>query len=127
LNMTLGPAEALGSSEVYEMLHKAAIRRQPVAASYNGQPRLLCPHVGGRKAGRWHVLCYQFAGGSNSAESLAREDGGVWRCLAVEKLSQVELRMGAWPTESSSKRQTCIDEIDFDIDAQLGGDPQTGQ
>jgi len=64
-----------------------------VATSYDGQPRLLCPHVGGRKAGRWHVLCYQLAGGSNSAESLAPEDGGVWRCLAVEKLSQVELRM----------------------------------
>jgi hypothetical protein len=45
----------------------------------------------------------------------------------VEKLSQVELRKGAWHTEPRSKRQTCIDEIDFDIDAQLGGDPQKGQ
>jgi hypothetical protein len=72
-------------------------------------------------------LCYQFAGGSNSAALLAPEGGGVWRCLAVEKLSQVELRMGAWHTEPRSKRQTCIDEIDFDIDVQLGGDPQKGQ
>jgi hypothetical protein len=60
------------------------------------------------------------------AESLVPEGGGVWRCLAVEKLSQVELDIGAWYTEPRSKRQTCIDEIDFDIDAQLGGDPQKG-
>ena len=125
--MTPGRAAALSVSEVYEMLRKAATRRQPVAATYDGEPRLLCPHVGGRKSGRWHVLCYQFGGGSNSAESLAPDGGGVWRCLAVDKLSQVELRMGAWHTEPRSKRQTCIDEIDFDTDAQFGGDPQKGQ
>jgi hypothetical protein len=127
MNMTLGPAAALSVSQVYEVLRDAATRRQPVAATYDGQPRLLCPHVGGRKSGRWHVLCYQFGGESNSAGSLAPEGGGVWRCLAVEKLSQMELRMGAWHTEPRSKRQTCIDEIHFDIDVQLGGDPQKGQ
>jgi hypothetical protein len=72
-------------------------------------------------------LCYQFAGGSNSAESLASEGGGVWRCFAVDKLSQVELRMGAWHTEPRSHRQTCIDDIDFDTDAQPGRDPHQGQ
>jgi hypothetical protein len=125
--MTPGPAAALSVSEVYEILRDAATRRQPVAATYDGQPRLLCPHVGGRKSGHWHVFCYQFGGGSNSAESLAPESRCVWRCLVVEKLSQVELRMGSWHTEPRSKRQTCLDEIDFDIDAQLGGDPQKGQ
>jgi hypothetical protein len=35
--------------------------------------------------------------------------------------------MGAWHTEPRAKRQTCIDQIDFDIDAQLGGEPQKGQ
>lgn len=127
MNMTPGSAAALTVSEVYEILRDAATRRQPVAATYDGQPRLLCPHVGGQKSGRLHVLCYQFAGGSNSAESLAPEGQGVWRCLAVGKLSQVELCMGAWHTEPRSKRQTCIDQIDFDIDAQLGGEPQKGQ
>ena len=109
------------------MLRKAATRRQPVAATYDGQPRLLCPHVGGRKSGLWHVLCYQFGGGSNSAESLAPEGGGLWRCFAVEKLSHVELRMGAWHTEPRSDQQTCIDDIDFDTDAQPGNDPHKGQ
>ena len=53
--------------------------------------------------------------------------GVFWRCLAVEKLSQVELRTDAWHTEPRSPKQTCIDEVDFDSDAQLGDDPQKGQ
>ena len=52
---------------------------------------------------------------------------GVWRCLAVEKLSQVELRSDAWHSEPRSPRQTCIDEVDFDTDAQPGDNPQNGQ
>jgi hypothetical protein len=125
--MTPKPAEANAVSEIYELLRYAAARRRPVGATYNGQTRLLCPHVGGRKSGRLHVFCYQFGGSSNSAEPLAVKGGGVWRCLAVEKLSQVELRTDAWQTEPRSQRQTCIDAVDFDTDAQPGDDPQNGQ
>ena len=125
--MTPKPTDVSVASRVYELLRYAAARRQPVAASYDGQPRLLCPHVLGRKSGRLHVLCYQFGGSSNSAQPLAPEGGGVWRCLAVEKLNHVELRTGSWHTEPRAERQTCIDEVDFDIDAQPGDDPQNGQ
>ncbi len=45
--MTPEPAEASTVSEIYELLRRAAIRRQPVAATYDGLLRLLCPHVGG--------------------------------------------------------------------------------
>jgi hypothetical protein len=125
--MTPKQAKANGASEIYELLRYAAARKQSVAATYDGQPRLLCPHVGGRKSGRLHVFCYQFGGSSNSVEPLAPEGRGVWRCLAVEKLSQVELRTDAWHTELRSPQQACIDEVDFDTDAQPGEDPQKGQ
>jgi hypothetical protein len=125
--MTPKSAEARLVSRVYALLRDAAVRRQTVAASYDGQPRLLCPHVLGLKSGRLHVFCYQFGGSSNSALPLASEGGGGWRCLAVEKLSQVELRADAWHTEPRSPRQTCIDEVDFDADAQPGDNPQKGQ
>jgi hypothetical protein len=125
--MTPQPAETQVVKEIYALLRLAAARRQPVAATYEGLLRLLCPHVLGRKSGRLHVFCYQFGGSSNSG--LARTPGkvGGWRCLAVERLSQVELRTDAWHTESRSPRQTCIDEIDFDADAQSGDNPQKGQ
>jgi hypothetical protein len=41
--MTPKPAEASAVREIYELFRCAAIRRQPVAATYDGQPRLLCP------------------------------------------------------------------------------------
>ena len=125
--MTPRPADASSGAEIYELLRYAATRKQPVAATYDGQPRLLCPHVGGRKSGRLHVLCYQFGGSSNSAEPLAPDGEGVWRCLAIEKLSHVELRAGTWHTGPRSKKQTCIDEVDFDADGQSGDNPQKGQ
>jgi hypothetical protein len=122
--MTPHPAEAQAVSEIYELLRLAAARRQPVTAIYDGLRRLLCPHVLGRKSGRLHVFCYQFGGSSNSGLPMVPDGVGDWRCLAVAKLSQVELRAGAWHTEPRSPRQTCIDEIDFDADAQPEEDPQ---
>jgi hypothetical protein len=119
-------AEASSVSETYELLRYAAARKQPVAATYDGQPRLLCPPVGGRKSGRLPVFCYQFGGSSNSVEPLAPEGRGVWRCRAVQKISQVELRSDAWHTEPRSSQPTCIDEVDFDTHAQPGDDPQKG-
>src|SRR5256885_2719957 len=93
-------------------------------ATYDGLLRLLCPHVLGRKSGRLHVFCYQFGGSSSSGLPMAPGRVGGWRCLAVERLTQVELRAAAWHTQPRSPRQTCIDEIDFDADAQSGDNPQ---
>src|ERR1700692_549547 len=125
--MTPQPAEAQDHSEIYDLLRLAAARRQPVVATYDGLLRVLCPHVLGRKSGRLHMFCYQFGGDSASGLTMASEGMGGWRCLAVEKLGQVQLRADAWHPEPRSPRQTCIDEIDFDIDAQPKEDPQLGQ
>src|SRR6202790_4889199 len=118
------PAETQAVREIYALLRLTAARKQPVAATYDGLLRLLCPHVLGRKSGRLHVFFYQFGGSSNSGLQMTPDGVGGWRCLAVEKLSQVELRANAWHTEPRSPRQTCVDEIDFDVDAQPEEDPQ---
>jgi hypothetical protein len=122
--MTPGNAKVQAVSEIYELLRLAAVRRRAVSAIYDGRPRLLCPHVLGRKSGRLHALFYQFGGGSNSGLPVAPEGVGDWRCLAVEKLSQVEVRADAWHTEPRVKRQTCVDEVDLDVDSQSEEDPQ---
>jgi hypothetical protein len=122
--MTPQPADRRAVHETYELLRRAAARRQPVAAIYDGLPRLLCPHVLGRKAGEFHVLVYQIGGSSSSGWPLTASQSGIWRCLAVEKLSQIELSAEAWRTQPRSRRQTCIDEVDFDVDDQSAEDPQ---
>jgi hypothetical protein len=78
----------------------------------------------GQKAGQFQVLVYQIGGRSRSVWPLTASQTGVWRCLTVEKLSQVELSAEAWRTQPRSRRQTCIDEVDFDADAQAEEDPQ---
>jgi hypothetical protein len=122
--MTPQPAGGETVSGIYELLRFAATRRQPVAAIYDGLPRLLCPHVLGRKSGRLHALFYQFGGNSSSGLPVTPEGVGDWRCLAVEKLSHIRLREDAWYSGSRSRRHSCIDEVDFDVDAQPEEDPQ---
>jgi hypothetical protein len=82
--MTPRSAKVQAVKETYERLRLAAARRQPVAAVYENQPRLLCPHVLGRKAGRLHVFCYQFGGNSNSGLAVGQKewalgDASPWR------------------------------------------------
>jgi len=122
--MPATPVSPHSVSETYELLRLAAARKQPVAAVYDDLPRLFCPHVLGRKSGRLHAFVYQFGGSSNSALPMTSDGIGVWRCLAVEKLSQVEFRGAGWHTEPRSRQQTCIDAVDFDADAQPEEDPQ---
>jgi hypothetical protein len=122
--MTRGNAKVEAVSEIYRLLHLAAVRRRAVSAIYDGRHRLLCPHVLGRKSGRLHALFYQFGGSSNSGLPVAPEGVGEWRCLAVEKLSQVEVSADVWHTKPRARRQTCVDEVDFDVDDQSEEDPQ---
>jgi hypothetical protein len=111
--------------EIYALLRTAGARKQPVAAMYEGYPRLFCPHLLGRsKQGRRNAFCYQFGGASVSGLRTVSAGVGGWRCIVVDKLSQVELQCWGWHTEPRSSRQTCIEEVEFDADAQPGEDPQ---
>ena len=114
--------------EIYALLRRAAAGKQPVAAVYDGLPRLLCPHVLGRnREGRLRAFCYQYGGSSGSGLRMGPEGMSGWRCIAVDELSHVELRTGVWRTEPRARRQSCVEEVDFDADAQPGDDPQKGQ
>ena len=86
--------------EIYALLRTAGARKQPVAAMYEGHPRLFCPHLLGRsKQGRRNAFCYQFGGAGVSGLRTVSAGVGGWRCIVVDKLSQVELQSGGWHTE----------------------------
>jgi len=72
--MTPQPDKEQAVSEIYLLLRRAAAGRQPVAAVYDGLPRLLCPHVLGRKAGRLRTFFYQFGGGSHRGLPMAPDE-----------------------------------------------------
>ena len=122
------PASGAGQSpeEIRRLVCAAAVQHRPIAAVYDGTRRLLCPHVlGYSKAGERRVFCYQYGGESKSGP---QPDGGEgrWRCLALKKLSSVELLNGLWRTEPHA-RQRCVENIEVDAEDYPGGDPQNGQ
>src|ERR1700722_10048648 len=95
------PAADKSPVGIYATLRRAVLAKQPVAAIYEGRPRLLCPHIlGWTEAGLPHLVSYQYGGDS---ERGLGEDGSPrnWRCMDVEILRSVELLEGAWKTASN--------------------------
>ncbi len=103
--------------DIYQLLRTAVVGKRPVRGVYNGRDRWLCPHRLGRNhEGQLRVLCYQYAGQSGSGLQAAGSPGN-WRCIAVEKLSRVELLEDAWHTAPNHSRpQTCVAEVDVDAE-----------
>ena len=105
------------------------IGKRPIRATYHGRDRWFCPHRLGRNhKGHIRLLCYQYAGESGSGLQAAGSPAN-WRCIALEKLSRVELLECVWQTAPNHSRpQTCVAEVDVDAEDQpLPLAPQKGQ
>jgi hypothetical protein len=103
--------------DVYRLIRTAVMSKRPVRATYHGRDRWLCPHrLGRNREGQVRVLCYQCGGDSGSGLQSAGSPAN-WRCIALEKLSRVELLEGAWHTAPNHSRpQTCVAEVDVDAE-----------
>jgi hypothetical protein len=120
-----GSAAEQSLEEIHRLVTAAAFQHRPIAARYDGTPRLLCPHVVGyNHPGEWRVFCYQYGGETKSGP--LPTSGGIWRCLVLRKLSSVEVLDGPWRTEPHAP-QRCVEYIELDADDYPGGDPQNGQ
>ena len=110
-------AEIQTVEDIYRLVWMAVKDRRPIGALYHGRRRLLCPHrLGRNREGRLRVLCYQYGGESDSGLEPVGSPAN-WRCVALEKLSKVELLKGHWRTAPNHSRpQTCV--ADADIDAE---------
>jgi hypothetical protein len=103
--------------DIYRLVRTAVVSKRPLRANYHGQDRWFCPHRLGRNhQGDTRVLCYQYAGESDSGLQAVGSPAN-WRCLVLEKLSKVQLLEGAWHTAPNHSRpQTCIAEVDVDAE-----------
>ena len=88
--MTPQPAEAQAIREIYALLRLAAARRQAVTATYDGLPRLLCPHVLGRKSDRLHMFCYHQRSSQISQKS--RRSASMKGAMAQSSISKTSMR-----------------------------------
>ena len=114
--------------EVLRLLRVAVGHRRPIAAVYDDCRRLLCPYrLGWNREGERRVLCYQYGGASVSGLE-PRGAQSNWRCLAVDKLLRVELLQDSWHTAPNHSRpQTCIAQVEMDVEDQPEDAPQKGQ
>jgi hypothetical protein len=114
--------------DIHRLVHGAVVGRRPIAAVYDGCRRLLCPHkLGWNRSGQLRVLCYQYGG--ESVSGLQPQNASAnWRCLALEKLSAVQLLDDAWRSAPNhSQPQTCIERVEVDAEAYPRREPQNGQ
>jgi hypothetical protein len=102
--------------DVYETIRQAIINKRIAHATYDGHRRELCPHILGKKDGEQHALCYQFAGGSRGGLH-PDGDGGNWRCLVIDRVTDVTVVEGSWHTADnySRVRQRCVDDVDVEV------------
>src|SRR5450432_4660539 len=115
--------------EIYRLVRTAVVGKRPIRAIYHSRKRWFCPHRLGRNRERQiRVLCYQYGGESDSGLQAAGSPAN-WRCIALEKLSRVELLEDVWHTAPNHSRpQTCVAEVDVDAEDQpLPPAPQKGQ
>jgi hypothetical protein len=120
-----GPATVQSREEVHRLVYVAVAHRRPIAAVYDGVQRLFCPHVlGYNEPNQYRAFCYQYGGQSRSAPR--PQAGGIWRCIALEKLNSVELLDGPWQTEPHA-RQRCVKLVEIDAEDHPDRDPQNGQ
>jgi hypothetical protein len=103
--------------DIYQLVRTAVIGKRPMRAIYHGRDRWFCPHrLGWNHEGQIRVLCYQYGGGSGSGLQAAGSPAN-WRCIALERLSRVELLEGAWQTAPNHSRpQTCVAEVDVHVE-----------
>lgn len=115
--MGVGRAKIQTVEEIYQLLRTAAVNKRPIHGTYDGLDRWFCPHRLGRNhEGQLRALCYQYAGRSDSGLQAAGSPAN-WRCIAVDKLSRVELLEAEWHTAlNHSRPQTCIAEVDVDAE-----------
>jgi predicted DNA-binding transcriptional regulator YafY len=98
--------------DLYDLIAGAIRARKQILCTYHGAPRELCPIMLGHKNGVARVLTWQFAGTDEKGDPVA----GSWKCLALDEISDVHLHDGPWHAGDSHRRpQTCLDEVDFDV------------
>jgi len=110
------PLDIVGKmpSPTYTLFRNAILAEQQVVCTYDGRRRELCPHIiGTNKSDEEVVLAWQFAG--ESSGSLPQ-----WRCLRLANVRDAHARNGRWHEGGSHRtEQTCVSEIDLDINVQV--------
>jgi hypothetical protein len=100
---------------VYDIVRKAIRNKEIIVATYDGFVREMCPHVLGTKDGVEHALFLQVGGGSR--KGLDPDPSKNWRCIKLDKLTNVAAKPGEWQTAPNyyANPQSCVDDIHEEV------------
>jgi hypothetical protein len=109
------PAARQSAEEIARLVRLSILEHRTLRVIYDGHERLLCPQMLGRsQSGRRRLLCLQVGG--ESASGLRHAGQGDWRCLSLEKFSEVEFVTAPWQTATDPlRRPKCIDQIELAV------------
>jgi hypothetical protein len=98
-------------NRLIDELKDATRNKRAVTVTYRGHARRLCPHVLGRKVGRWQCLFYQSGGTGDPGLGPAGSPLN-WRSIPLEDITDLEVVGGRWHTAPEASRPPgCIDQV----------------
>lgn len=105
------------TSATYDLVRQAIADKQQIIAVYGGHIREMCPHaIGLGPKGNEQALFYQFGGTSSKGDASKMSEVEKWRCLPLERLSDVLVQAGDWHTGGNhSVSNTCIATLDLEV------------
>ncbi len=117
------PIRKQSYEQVYLLLKTAILGKICLSARYRGYLRLLCPHILGRNSeDEMRVLAYQYGGSSASGLEPVGSPAN-WRCISLEKLTDVRFNEDRWIVPPNySRSQSCVTAVEF----RAGGDLSNG-
>ncbi len=99
-------------SAVHALLLQAMREQRPVACTYQGRAREICPIMLGRTGLDEKALVFQF-GGTTSEGPLLKPD---WKCFSLGKIKDARLIDGRWHSGSEhSQSQHCMKMVEYDV------------
>ena len=99
-------------SEVHALFLKAMREERPVACTYQGHHREICPVMLGRAGLEEKALVFQF-GGSTSSGRLTRAE---WKCLRLEEVRDTVLIEGKWHAVTGhTTASSCMKMVEYDV------------
>jgi hypothetical protein len=109
-------------SAAYDLFLRAMRERKQVVCMYQGKRREVCPIILGRSGDREKLLAYQFGGASSRPLT---DPKSRWRCMFLDEVSNIVLREGPWRAgDNHSTSQTCVADVDYDVNPDSPYHPQ---
>jgi hypothetical protein len=99
-------------SAVHALLLEAMREQRPVACTYQGYAREICPIMLGRTGLEEKALVFQF-GGTTSQGPIGKPD---WKCFKLAEISDARLIDGHWHAGTEhSAAQHCMKMVEYDV------------